>query len=67
MVAGNVTLRGQKPHLHDHAEHHEDIPQSDEDSEVPEAQQELPDVVTCKVTTTKTNLTSFLFFGGPRV
>ena len=33
--------------LHDHAEHHEDIPQGDEDSKVSEAQQELPDVVTC--------------------
>lgn len=32
---------------HDHAEHHEDIPQGDEDSKVSEAQQELPDVVTC--------------------
>ena len=35
--------------LHDHAEHHEDIPQGDEDSKVSEAQQELPDVVTWKV------------------
>lgn len=34
---------------HDHAEHHEDIPQGDEDPEVSEAQQELPDVVTWKV------------------
>lgn len=32
---------------HNHAEHHEDIPQGDEDSKVSEAQQELPDVVTC--------------------
>lgn len=35
--------------LHDHAEHHEDIPQGDEDSKVSEAQQELPDVVTWEV------------------
>lgn len=32
---------------HDHAEHHEDVPQGDEDSKVSEAQQEFPDVVTC--------------------
>lgn len=32
---------------HDHAEHHENVPQRDEDSKVSEAQQELPDVVTC--------------------
>lgn len=30
--------------LHDHAEHHENVPQRDEDSKVSEAQQELPDV-----------------------
>lgn len=40
-----------RPDLHDHAEHHEDIPQGDEDPEVSEAQQELPDVVTWKVKT----------------
>lgn len=27
-----------RPDLHDHAEHHENVPQGDEDSEVPEAQ-----------------------------
>lgn len=35
--------------LHDHAEHHEDIPQGNEDPEVPEAEEELSDVVTWKV------------------
>lgn len=33
-------------YLHNHAEHHEDIPQGDEDSKIPETQQELSDVVT---------------------
>lgn len=31
---------------HNHAEHHEDIPQGNEDSEIPETQQELSDIVT---------------------
>lgn len=35
--------------LHDHAEHHENVPQRNEDSKVSEAQQELPDVVTWEV------------------
>lgn len=30
-----------------HAKHHEDVPQRDEDAEVPEAQQKLPNVVAC--------------------
>jgi len=33
-------------YLHNHAEHHEDIPQGNEDSEIPKAQQELSDIVT---------------------
>lgn len=31
---------------HNHAEHHEDIPQGNEDSKIPETQQELSDIVT---------------------
>lgn len=33
-------------YLHNHTEHHEDIPEGNEDSEIPETQQELSDVVT---------------------
>lgn len=32
----------------DHAEHDEDVPQSDEDAEVPQTEQKLSNVVTCK-------------------
>lgn len=33
--------------LHDHAKHHEDVPESDKDPEVSQAEKELSDVVTC--------------------
>lgn len=32
----------------DHAEHDEDVPQSDEDPEVTQTEQKLSNVVTCK-------------------
>lgn len=33
-------------YLHDHAEHHENVPQSDENPKVSQAEQKLSDVVT---------------------
>lgn len=50
-VGSWVRGRGSGAEQQDHAEHHEDIPQRDEDAEVAQAQQELPDVVTWKIRT----------------
>lgn len=40
------SVRSAARHLHNHAEHHEDIPQGNEDAKISEAQQELSDIVT---------------------